>query len=162
MTLHLSKYSSKIIKSAATEDFISLRKNIVDSMIIILSSANIFNFIIASNYTDSSAKTPHELGNLIASQYIEGKHGLTLEIAIEFSSMVGIMCKAVESLDHLEAWPFRESLTKSLSHLFEHTLSLASIIGISDIASEISDRLYYVEQKNPYFEELGNYKEGYK
>ena len=165
MTLHLSKYSAKIIKAATTEDYSTLRKSLVDTVIIIFSSANIFNHFIWSNFKteqEQAINSLKELGKSIADRRAEGKYGLPVEISIDIVSTTGAMCKTVESLDHLEAYPFRENLIQSLGVLFEQSISLAYLIGIEDIPSEISERLYTVEKKNPYFEELGNYKEGYR
>ena len=162
MTLHLSKYSSKIVKSAATEDISALRKSLVDTIIITFSSANIFGHIIGEKYSHDPEATIHSIANELLTLYCNKRYCLLLELAIEISSETGKMCKTVESLDHLESYPFRESLLKSIQSIFELAIAICSHIKINDIESEIGDRLYTVEKKNPYFENLGNYKDGYR
>ncbi len=160
MTLHLSKYSSKIVKSAFTEDSDVLKKSLIDTVIIIFSSANIFNHSIGSKYS-KNFDSIQSVGESVLNSFPTGKHNILLSLAVEISSTTGNMCKAVESLDHLEPYAFRESLLDSLHSLFELSLALACIVGVENIPEKISDRLYAVEKKNLFFDELGNYKEGY-
>jgi len=164
MTLHLSKYGSKIIRAAFSEDSETLKKIAIDALIIVFSSANIFNAIIPKFALsedelneDSIASLAQKIFNNYEFKSIDPKVFLALNI----SDCTGKMCKTVESLDHLEIVNYRECILDNLSTLFSTLLALCYSLGEMDIADHIKNRLYAVEQKNPYFKRLGNYQTGY-
>ncbi|HBP5371800.1 hypothetical protein CJU04_15395 [Pseudomonas aeruginosa] len=71
------------------------------------------------------------------------------------------MCKAAESLDHLEPFPFRQTITESLGKLFKTSLTALYCLTDQDLESLFSERLVAVERKNIFFNRLGNYETGY-
>ncbi|KPM64431.1 hypothetical protein HB4184_09305 [Pseudomonas putida] len=165
MTLHLSKYSSKLVDSAAFEHKEKLFAALVDTLIIVFSSANIFgrplsNFAIPEHLKNTRDIT--ELSRLFLSD-IEPNHlPPLLNIAIKINNATGLMCKTVESLDHLEEFSFRGNLLDCLATIFQLSLAMACHLGNDDIEEDIANRLYFVESKHMFFEELGNYKDGYR
>ena len=165
MTLHLSKYSAKLVSAAASNDQREMRKAVIDTLIIAFSSANIFGTLISSiAFSEEELLTDSidDLSEKLLSLEQQGRLGYALELAIKINAESGKMCKSVESLDHLEAHPFKESLLNRISQIFRCSLAIAKHLEIVDICKEIEERLYFVEQKHIFFEELGNYKQGYK
>ncbi|MHC8346203.1 hypothetical protein [Pseudomonas sp. RT6P73] len=164
MVLHLSKYSAQLTLSALENNIDDLKKSTIDSLIIVTSSTNIFNKLLSEI---SISESERELKNIdsLASYIlqVEEFHGYEpiIAMAIKINSLTGKMCKAVESLDHLEAYPFKESLLSSLATAFRTLLALACHLKIENIEHPISERLYAVEKNNIFFNRLGNYKTGY-
>lgn len=72
-----------------------------------------------------------------------------------------MLCKFVESLDHLETLDYRGKILESLAAVFRLLLALCYCMDIKDIENKISDRLYTLESKNIFFNMLGNYQKGY-
>lgn len=164
MTLHLSKYSAKLTKASFEKKSDIQRKTIIDALIIIFSSANIFNIILGEKLTEvlnENLSTLKSLGYALSTHNSKISHSNELILSLDILESTGKMCKIVESLDHLEAISFRESLIKELNTLFENLIIFCNILQVENIEAEISDRLYFVEQKNKHFLKLGNYKTGY-
>lgn len=164
MTLHLSKYGSKIIRAAFSEDSDTLKKIAIDALIIVFSSANIFNAILpklALSEEELDEKNITSLAQRIFNKYNFKNIDPKVFLALDILDCTGKLCKTVESLDHLEIVNYRESILENLSTLFSTLLALCYSAGEMDIADHIQNRLYSVEQKNPYFKRLGNYQTGY-
>lgn len=164
MTLHLSKYSAKLAKAAFYKDKETFKKTAIDTLIIVFSSSNIFNSLLTKMVVDTSISDESELSTFAQNLYAQkdfGSYDPLMITAMEILEQTGKMCKAVESLDHLEALSFREDLLASLSSLFQSILIACQLTAVSDIEQQIEERLLSVEQKNPYFAHLGNYRTGY-
>lgn len=164
MVLHLSKYSSKLMIAALEENKSLLQKTTIDALIIVFSSANIFNKLlcdIALKDSDEKANNIDELARALLEQESFKLHSPSISLSAKVLDKTGRMCKVVESLDHLESVSFRDEIIDILSSLFRDLLALSRSSDIEDIAALIGDRLFSVEQKNPYFKRLGNYKIGY-
>jgi hypothetical protein len=164
MTLHLSKYGSKLIRAAFSQEISTIQKNAVDALIIVFSSANIFNAIIPRFALSERELSEENITSLAAHSFHTYKFkNLPQQVflALEVSDCTGRLCKVVESLDHLETLNYREDILKNLALLFKALLALCHSTNASDITKLIEDRLYQVEQKNPYFSRLGNYRTGY-
>jgi len=164
MVLHLSKYSAKLTLSALEHNIEELRKATIDSLIIVTSSTNIFNKLLSDISIEESEKTLPCINTLAAKLLKEEKfdgYEPNISMAIKINSLTGKMCKAVESLDHLEAYPFKEVILSSLASIFRILLALACHLKVEDIETPIGDRLYSVEKNNIFFNRLGNYKSGY-
>ncbi|WP_139199084.1 hypothetical protein [Pseudomonas panipatensis] len=165
MTLHLAKYSAKLSVAAFENDETEFKRTIVDCLIILFSSANIFNSRIydislseqEKDFPDVKSLADH----LIRTEHSESPNDRLGKFSKEFSVQTGIMCKAAESLDHLEPFPFRQTLVESLGRLFK--ISLTALYSLTNEELEIlfAERLVPVEKKNIFFNRLGNYKTGY-
>ncbi|VVN18790.1 hypothetical protein [Pseudomonas fluorescens] len=164
MVLHLSKYSAKLTLSALEHNIEELKKATIDSLIIVTSSTNIFNKLLSDFAVDQSEKDLSDI-NALASKLLKEEsfdgYEPNISMAIKVNSLTGRMCKAVESLDHLEAYPFKETLLDSLASIFRILLALACHLRIGKIEEPIENRLYSVEKNNIFFSRLGNYKSGY-
>ncbi|MEQ9111882.1 MAG: hypothetical protein RIF37_03565 [Rhodospirillaceae bacterium] len=148
MALHFAKYVGQIERARLNGDCALLDKTIIDSTIISLSSANILNiplWQITENrgvwgWADFRKLACHLPANISPS---------TDDIQWFSSSMMilsGNLAKACESLDHVEDFPFRAEMTKSVEAIF-----FASIIAAYqrnlDIPREVRSRLMSVKEK---------------
>lgn len=165
MTLHLAKYSAQLSVSAFESNENEFKKTIIDCLIIILSSANIFNSRVYDIALNEREKEFPDIISL-AKYIIDVEHpNLQIEklsnFSKAFSIQTGLMCKAAESLDHLEPFPFRQTLVEGIGRLFK--ISLAALYSLTDESLEalFSKRLVAIEKKNIFFNRLGNYETGY-
>lgn len=164
MVLHLSKYSSKLMVAALEENKDLLQKTTIDALIIVFSSANIFNKLLCDIALEESHCKKDDIDALaqtLLDQESTKLYSKSVSLSAKVLSETGRMCKVVESLDHLESVSFRDEIIEALSTLFLNLLALSKSVGVLDIAGLVGERLYSVEQKNPYFKRLGNYKIGY-
>ncbi|MGN2486003.1 hypothetical protein [Acinetobacter calcoaceticus] len=172
MAAHIGKYSGQILE-AIREPQLELKKvhkYIIDSLIINFSYSNIFAYRL-SNHLHSShlqLENLNELIKAIAEEYLQRK-GYTeeiskygLDIAMDMCILASKILKTVESLDHVEDHAFRSNFNKYTIDIFEILITLCAIYKIEDIDSLIEDRMYQVEERHEYFEDYGNYKDGYK
>lgn len=164
MTLHLSKYSAKITISAFEDDTDTLRKTTIDALIISFSSANIFSVPLskfALSDENRNLSNINELSENLFKPYKSANKNISTQLSLEILRNTGMLCKFVESLDHLETLDYRGKILESLAAVFRLLLALCYCMDIKDIENKISDRLYTLESKNIFFNMLGNYQKGY-
>ncbi len=115
MALHFAKYVGRIAgESADSEDHEKFDQTIVDSFVIALSTANILNLKLSDSLERSSdSPTLSEFGATLLRQDQPASLDV-LHFLRELAIAVGEMAKACESVDHLEAYPFREKISESL------------------------------------------------
>lgn len=165
MTLHLAKYSAAITVAAFDKDKKHFEKAIVDTVIISMSSANIFGariYDIALSEQEKICESIEELTALSLDRYHSDISDLSLlEFAKQIAIHIGRMCKSAESLDHLEIFPYRETMLECLASLFKIALCSFKFVSDASLEEKISTRLMAVERKNMFFSRLGNYEAGY-
>lgn len=165
MVLHLAKYSAKLTVAAFENDNAEFKSTTIDCLIILFSSANIFNsriYDISLNEQERDFPDIKSLANhLSKTEYSKISNDGLCDFSRAITIQTGKMCKAAESLDHLEPFPFRQTLIESIGKLFK--VSLAALYSITDEELEVllSNRLVAVEKKNIFFNRLGNYESGY-
>lgn len=171
MAAHIGKYSGQILEQIRDpQDLVKVRKYVVDSLIINFSYANIFTYRLSNHLAAAHLQLSslEDLRNSIAQEYLSRKgytkakveHGL--DLAMDMCILASLILKSVESLDHVEDHPFRPNFNKYTVEIFEILITLAYIYDISNIDALISDRMYEVEKRHEFFEDYGNYKDGYK
>jgi len=165
MTLHLAKYSAKLTVAAIDNDSEDFKKTLIDCLIITLSSANIFNSriydIALSDYEKSLDNIGDLANHIINSEQNSAFDNTLLDFSKKISFHVGKLCKAAESLDHLEPFPFRQNMTECLGMGFRTSLAALYTLTNENIEALFSNRLLPVEKKNIFFNRLGNYESGY-
>lgn len=163
MVLHLSKYGAKLVLYAYENQSQEYQNTLIDGLIISTSTLNTLNMNSASfliGYEDSKLLTLQELAIQLFKIELSG----TLDIEPfnrNYLISVGKMCKTTESMDHLEPIPFRESLIKETKFLFKQHLAILSQTADKPIIELVENRLMSVEQKNIFFNRLGNYAGDY-
>lgn len=148
MALHFAKYVGVFAQQpAAPSDERKFARAVVDGFIIGLSTANILNLRLfntidsqQTEFTSLSAFAKH----IAHSQGLERLDATWLlkKMAIP----VGEMAKACESIDHLEAFPFREEITKTLVEIVKCLLATMALMKI-DPASAVRARLKDVKAR---------------
>lgn len=129
---------------AATEDGDEdlFLRTLIDAFIISLATANIFGQDLAAEL-DADSPTLSDLGNELADAYNE-----EASFTRTYASLSGEMAKACESLDHLEDFPFRATLTGCNAAIFNALIMEASIRQI-DIQAAYAARIAEVETASP-------------
>lgn len=172
MAAHIGKYSGQILKEIREPqiDLEKVHKYVIDSLIINFSYANIFTYRL-SNHLDSTYlqfTSLKDLRDSIAKDYLtrkgytkkESEHGL--DLAMDMCILASQILKTVESMDHVEDHPYRANFNQYTIDIFQILITLCFIYDIENIELLIADRLYQVEARHEFFEDYGNYKDGYK
>ncbi|MEJ5205977.1 hypothetical protein NK318_01165 [Acinetobacter junii] len=171
MAAHIGKYSGQLLDSIRGTDSDSdiIQKYIIDSLIINFSYANIFLGLLSNKLDENylNQKDFKELINTVGFSYLTSKgyslnNGSALDLAMDMCILAGKILKTVESLDHVEKHDFRQNFESYSIDLFEILLALCYVYNIYEVVQLIENRLFSVEQKNPYFKLYGNYKNGYQ
>lgn len=97
-TLHNAKYAARFAAEEDSEDSKVFLATLTDAFVIILATANT---LLQRLELDKMGSSPKELS----------RENMTLSFTRRYLSQVGKMAKACESIDHLEAFPFREAIT---------------------------------------------------
>lgn len=154
MALHFAKYSGKIcdyILNNPNEQ--NLKRVIVDSFVISVTCANILNLRISDRLIPPGKQkfsNLDELGNdLIKRLGIDIHDSLWLVKA--FPVVAGEFAKACESVDHLESFLYRESMTDSVTRICSLILVAALQLKI-DLVAETPLRLNAVKKKSIFFD----------
>lgn len=153
MALHFAKYAGKICDCTLnTQDEQVLKKNIIDSFIISTTCSNILNIRISDKLSFSNPPMPEnllDLGHDIANQLgVDTKDSLWL--IKTYPIVVGELAKACESVDHLESYPYRETIANCVIRICSLMLVAASHLNI-DLTTEVSNRLTGVKEKSIFF-----------
>jgi hypothetical protein len=154
MALHFAKYAGEICNCILnTQDEQSLKKNVIDSFIISTTCLNTLNIRIYDKLSFSNTLLPEsllDLGHNIANQLrIDTKDPLWL--IKTYPIVVGELAKALESVDHLESYPYREAIAGCVVRISSLMLIAASHLNI-DLATEVSNRLTGVKEKSIFFD----------
>jgi len=138
-TLHFAKYQGAMSLAIRLGNPDALNRALVDSLIITLAAANALNLKLSDQVEKllSEAKIDQSQGS---------KSETSHELLMEYVEIVGRMAKACEVLDHLENYPSRQVLERSVVEL---TLLLDRFARHekTDIVANIAERWLRVEQK---------------
>lgn len=170
MAAHIGKYSSQVLSAIRNgHDEEKIKNKVIDSLIINLSYANIFLCLVSKHLKSQDIEDQstldvlmHSVGQLyIEDKQYQDKRQCSLELAMDFCILSGEILKTVESMDHMEVHSYRERFDRYSLSIFQILSGLCKQYDIQDIEKKIEERLLAVEQRNPYFSRLGNYREGY-
>lgn len=154
MALHFAKYSGKICNSILNSlDEQILRKTIIDSFIIAITCANILNLRISDKLISSGEQeysSLSDLGQDIA-KWLKINTQDPLWLVKTFPVATGSFAKACESIDHLEPYAYRESITDSVVRICLLMLTAAAHYKI-DLVSAVPLRLNDVKRKSIFFD----------
>jgi hypothetical protein len=154
MALHFAKYSGKICNCILNSlDEQILRKTIIDSFIISITCANILNLRISDKLIDSGEQEYSSLVDL--GHNIAKRLGVNTQdplwLVKTFPVAAGEFAKGCESVDHLELYKYRESITDSVERICLLMIVAASSLNI-DLVSEVPLRLNDVKKKSIFFD----------
>jgi hypothetical protein len=158
MALHFAKYSGSLCDCILNNfDESVLRKNIIDSFVISITCSNILNIRISDKLATndpSDFSSLEDLGRAIA---VNNKINIedSLWLVRSLPVVVGKLAKACESVDHLEAYLYRESITENVVAICSLMLIAAAVYEI-DLISEVPLRLLGVKKKSIFFDHFVN------
>lgn len=145
-TLHFAKYQGAIALAMRSESTESLHRALIDSMIIALAAANAMNIDISERVRNSHQEFSTDRAQNKADP-------LRNDLLLEYVEIVARMAKACEVMDHLEDYPSRPVLERSVVELVILLGRFAQHEQI-DLVAAISERWARVEQKTIF----GKYK----
>jgi hypothetical protein len=147
MVLHLTKYLGLFANDTDVDDQ-RLNRAITDSIVIGLSTANILNLRLADRLIESDQRA---LGLSALCKHFASQIGgdrLDRDFLVKKTAIaVGRMAKGCESIDHLEAFPFREAITDGLIDVLKVLLATAAVREI-DVSTSVRVRLRGVKSKS--------------
>jgi hypothetical protein len=141
MALHLAKYVGHFAElDAQMNNDRQVLQNLVDVYIISMSSANTVNLDLgrALHPTYGEVASLLELGQRLIRT--RDRAGNAQDFTHELAIGVGRLAKACESLDHVEAFPFREGMQAAVLTIFETVVAETARRRI-DLASASNARL---------------------
>jgi hypothetical protein len=148
--LHIAKYLGYLAEASETHDEQRFEHTLVDAFIISIASANAIGCDLGETLacprggnTDDNLKG---LGCRLADGLGYRECDPTWLIK-QFARIGGRLAKACESLDHLEAYPFREEMRASVIDLVKLVMAEASLRNF-DLAARSRNRLEGVESRN--------------
>lgn len=149
MALHFAKYVGYVADVLDNQDDEKLHRTLVDAFIISLASANALNIDLGKelclerigsnlNLMDLGLELAKARGQLAADNNSFHR---------SFAQYAGRLAKACESIDHLEAYPFRESMKEQVVALFKLLLTEAALRHL-DLDEQSGRRLRAVEARS--------------
>lgn len=143
LALHVAKYAGRLADpdAAAAE----LHRTLVDTFIIALSATDVLNLDYAVEFRTAANDCADlaELGTVLQPGDSHPKD-VSEWFFRELARIGGVMGKACESLDHMEAIPYREMLAKAVLNLTRSCLVAGSILG-TDLRSDVRQRWDEIE-----------------
>lgn len=153
MVLHFAKYSGKICDYVLNNhDDIAFKKIIIDSFIISVSCANILNLRISDQLPVNAIeqKSLFEISNEIVNLLKIDKQDDLWLVKI-YPVIVGELAKAIESVDHLEPFTYREAMNSGVIKICMLMLVAAEKLNV-DLTMEVPVRLSEVKKKSIFFD----------
>lgn len=149
MALHFAKYVGDIADALDSKDDEKLRRALIDGYIISLASANALNVDLGKEVCTEQTDSEISLMDL-GLQIAKARGQLTVDdngFHRRFAHCTGRLAKACESVDHLEPYPFRDSMKEQVVALFKLFLAEAAIRQL-DLAQQSKIRLRAVEERS--------------
>lgn len=133
MTLHFAKYVGYLADALTDNDVEKIERILVDAFIITLATANSLTQDLSVDVasTEVSDSSDHSAFRILA----------------DFAVIAGRMAKACESLDHLEAMPFRDVLQQANLAMFKRVVVEADRLNL-DLRERYFERIRQVEGKS--------------
>ena len=179
MTMHLSKYLGGMISQYVDVNHqnIELDKLSADFVIVLMSMANRVNINLAAeieNEVDSYTSTFQgacadysvpEVALEAVTNYFSQSHLRIVDdtkFYLDVAVRIGNLAKAIEALDHLEQYPSREFIEKSVHDLFRLIMRFRASYSFKNLGSYIWQRMAKIESKNVLYELMPKYTEDYR
>jgi hypothetical protein len=153
MALHFAKYAGKLTLAKQNHDRELLLATLVDAFIICLTVGNMFNKQISDLDCLKDVPDEPDVNNfarkLIVSEKIS-KDDVFTYAAEMLTIEAGKIAKAVESLDHLEDYPYKKAILDGLNRIVQIVLVSFSFADI-DLFKSTCARLETVEKKSIFY-----------
>lgn len=152
MGLHFAKYAGKFVEAKLAKDRDSFLSALIDTFIISLASANMFNIEVGklSVFDEVKTKKLDTLGVEIFSFSESKNEDIFTFMADNITIFQGRIAKSIESLDHMEAYSFRETFEENLESIIGSVFVASTFLKI-DLISKAKERLVSVEKKSIFY-----------
>jgi hypothetical protein len=142
MALHFAKYVGQLATAIEGDDRRLIRRTITDAFVIALSSANTLNLSLGAAIPYAgNAKSVAELGGTLPN---DGNR--TNRLLLSFAVPTGQIARACEKLDHVEGFPFRETIVEGVVALCQGSIVAAHNYDF-DLPSSVRERFAEIEPK---------------
>jgi hypothetical protein len=131
MALHNAKYTARLFEATDTGDHAQLMKTLTDAFVITLASANTLNQDLGRELGDVATDASLlELGTKFITS-LPRDDADPLWVVRAFANYTGRLAKACEGWDHLESFPFRETMQNCNLALLKTVMAEASARGLN-------------------------------
>lgn len=146
LTFHVSKYAGRLAKGDLTDT--EFNRTLVDTFVITLSAAEVLRIDFAevlSGWTNvAEHATLTSLGVALEEQDSRMDDSLQDWYFRKLAYVGGRMSKACESLDHMEAIPYRDILREAVIDLCHATLVVSATLSL-DLITAVGQRWEEIE-----------------
>jgi hypothetical protein len=146
MAFHYAKYAAYLLEAVEQRDDPRLDSTLVDAFIIALATANTLNHQLSADLSCETEASLSDVGARFA-EALPRNASDDLWVVKEFVRYSGRLAKLCESLDHLEALPFRNELISANSSLLKVVLAEASARNL-ELAGRYRTRIREVEERS--------------
>ena len=143
--LHFAKYLGYFSEAIDSENSLLYERALTDAFIISVASANTLNLDLhaalktgETGFSERGENTDLPLAPCV---------GEPMSFLKQVARHCGRLAKSCESLDHVEAYPFREQMASSILELFRLVVAESSVREI-DLAETAKTRLDAIESKS--------------
>ena len=147
MALHMAKYTGALAEALDAGDDARIDRVLTDAFIITLATANTLNQDLGREMGNGENGNSSLAALGFAAAHELGRADDRLWLLKMFARYGGALAKACESLDHLESFPFRDSMRESNLNLFKLVLAEASARQM-DLEHRYEMRLQQVEARS--------------
>lgn len=187
MVMHMAKYVGKLVtieELGRTSDYSTdptrlhgeYSAVLTDFMIVLMSSANRMNInlghTLATDCRDSTEWATYggffpnqETATSFLREVItlpeELQEVAVLKQIVPLIRGMGMMSKAIEALDHMEAFPSRVVLNEQIVLMFTHALRLYHFYSLTPFITAIKDRMVQIERASFMYHRRPKYSEGF-
>jgi hypothetical protein len=150
--LHMVKYLGYFAEATDLGDNGRFERTLVDAFIIALASANTLNLDLGKalgSQGNTASANFRAFGVELATQCSPRSED-KIWFLKQFARHCGRLAKACESLDHVESYPFRESMLASVLDMFKLFVAEGTAHQI-DLVKAAKERLRSVETKNIFY-----------
>lgn len=142
MALHFAKYVGQLATAIESDDRRLVRRTITDAFVIALSSANTLNLPLAEAIPFArDARSISQLGGMLPNDRNRPNW-----LLLSFAVPTGQIARACEKLDHVEGFPFRETITEGVVAVCQATIISAHDYDIH-LPSAVRERFAEIEPK---------------
>jgi len=147
--LHMAKYVGYFAEAMDSQDSVLFERTLVDAFIISLASANTLNLDLGHELSCQAVSACDSLTTFrvrLAAEFFPGGDD-AIRFLKELARRSSRLAKACESLDHVESYPFRDSMMSSVIDIFKLLFAECSVLGI-DLAEKVKSRFQAIEPKS--------------
>jgi hypothetical protein len=142
MALHFAKYVGQLAGAVESDDRRLIRRTITDAFVIALSSANTLGLSLGAAIPFArDARSLAELGRMLPDDSNRPNR-----LLLSFAVPTGRIARACEKLDHVEGFPFRETIIEGVVALCQASIVAAQGYDF-DLPSSVRDRFAEIESK---------------